>query len=156
MSSIITNRAETKRFFRFAIVGTIGAAVDFTVYNFFLSLFNTSVIYAGTISFLTAVISNFSLNRIWTYQDSRSKQLSKQLIEFLIVSIIGLILRIPLLAVINPIIHDLINKISTAGSLPPELPLEQISNNITLAIIIVIVLFWNFFANRYWTYNDVI
>ena len=30
-----------------------------------------------------------------------------------------------------------------------------LADNITLAIAVIIVMFWNFFANRYWTYNDV-
>lgn len=155
MSIIITNRTERKRFFRFAIVGSLGAAVDFVVYNIFISIFSTSVIIAGTISFLAAVLNNFFLNRTWTYQDSRSKQVPRQLVEFFIVSLVGLGLRIPLLAIINPLMQDLIKKIGYALSLPLNLQNKQIGNNITLAIIIIIVLFWNFFANRYWTYNDV-
>lgn len=155
MTTIITDRVERKRFIRFAIVGSLGAAVDFAVYNILISLFSSSVIFAGTISFLTAVLNNFFLNRTWTYQDSRSKQVPRQLGEFFIVSLVGLLLRIPLLAILNPIIQELINKLSAVFSLSPDFPYEQIGNNITLAIIIVIVLFWNFFANRYWTYNDV-
>lgn len=155
MTTIITDRVERKRFIRFAIVGSLGAAVDFAVYNILISRFSSSVIFAGTISFLTAVLNNFFLNRTWTYQDSRSKQVPRQLGEFFIVSLVGLLLRIPLLAILNPIIQELINKLSAVFSLSPDFPYEQIGNNITLAIIIVIVLFWNFFANRYWTYNDV-
>jgi len=155
MTTIITDRVERKRFIRFAIVGSLGAAVDFVVYNILISRFSSSVIFAGTISFLTAVLNNFFLNRTWTYQDSRSKQVPRQLGEFFIVSLVGLLLRIPLLAILNPIIQELINKLSAVFSLSPDFPYEQIGNNITLAIIIVIVLFWNFFANRYWTYNDV-
>jgi len=30
-----------------------------------------------------------------------------------------------------------------------------ISQNLALAISIIIVSFWNFFANRYWTYGNV-
>jgi putative flippase GtrA len=28
-------------------------------------------------------------------------------------------------------------------------------HNLTLAVAILVVMMWNFFANRYWTYNDV-
>jgi putative flippase GtrA len=38
-----------------------------------------------------------------------------------------------------------------------NLPIKKyiLSQNLALTISIVIILFWNFFANRYWTYNDV-
>jgi putative flippase GtrA len=35
------------------------------------------------------------------------------------------------------------------------LPPDVMGENLTLAIAVLIVLFWNFFVNRYWTYNDV-
>jgi putative flippase GtrA len=33
---------------------------------------------------------------------------------------------------------------------------EFLAKNITLAIAVIVVMFWNFFVNRYWTYNDVV
>jgi putative flippase GtrA len=35
------------------------------------------------------------------------------------------------------------------------LPPDVMGENLTLAIAVLIVLFWNFFVNRYWTYSDV-
>ena len=35
------------------------------------------------------------------------------------------------------------------------LPPKIISDNLVLAITVVIVMFWNFFVNRYWTYSDI-
>jgi putative flippase GtrA len=32
---------------------------------------------------------------------------------------------------------------------------STLGNNIALATAVVIVMFWNFFVNRYWTYRDV-
>ena len=31
----------------------------------------------------------------------------------------------------------------------------RLGENAALAVSVVVVMFWNFFANRYWTYNDV-
>jgi putative flippase GtrA len=42
--------------------------------------------------------------------------------------------------------------------LPLSLPVltpKQYSDNLTLAVAVLIVMFWNFFVNRYWTYSDV-
>jgi putative flippase GtrA len=37
----------------------------------------------------------------------------------------------------------------------PYLDSKTVGDNMTLALAVVIVMFWNFFANRYWTYSDV-
>jgi putative flippase GtrA len=152
MTVLITNPRERTRFIRFAIVGAIGAVVDFGVMNLLVNLFSAPLVLAGTLSFIAAVLSNFIWNRYWTYPDSRSKPIVRQWIEFLVVNALGLIIRIPVLALLEPVILVLI------VHLPFEIRLfspDVISDNLTLAIAVIIVMFWNFFVNRYWTYSDV-
>ena len=152
MTSILTNTRERTRFLKFTVVGFIGAIVDFGVMNFMVAVFSTSLVVAGTVSFIAAVISNFMWNRYWTYPDSRSKPVLKQGIEFSIVSVIGLAIRIPTLAILEPIIFSLLSNV------PFEIPIftiEFLTDNITLALAVILVMFWNFFVNRYWTYGDV-
>jgi putative flippase GtrA len=152
MTVLLTNPRERTRFIRFAIVGAIGAVVDFGVMNLLVNLFSAPLVLAGTLSFIAAVLSNFIWNRYWTYPDSRSKPVVRQWIEFLVVNALGLLIRIPVLALLEPVILLLILH------LPFEIPLfspDVISDNLTLAVAVVIVMFWNFFVNRYWTYSDV-
>jgi len=66
------NPKEAERFIKFAIVGTIGFVVDFGTLIILKEVFNFPTLVANTISFSAAVISNFTLNRYWTYPDSRS------------------------------------------------------------------------------------
>jgi len=87
MTILLHNQRERARFLRFAVVGIIGAVVDFGVMNLLVNLFSFSLVSAGTISFLAAILSNFIWNRYWTYPDSRSKPISHQLLEFLVVNI---------------------------------------------------------------------
>lgn len=152
MTTILTDPRERRRFLRFAVVGAIGAVVDFGIANLLDHGFGASLVLAGTVSFICAVISNFAWNRYWTYPDSRSKPLARQFFTFSIVSVLGLGIRIPMLALLEkPIVHLL-------GSLPFEIPLfsvEFLGANFTLAIAVLVVMLWNFFVNRYWTYNDV-
>jgi len=155
MTSIITDSRERTRFFRFAVVGTIGAVIDFGVMNLLVILFSFPLVIAGTVSFIAAIISNFSWNRYWTYPDSRSKPLFRQLAEFSVVSVLGLLIRIPTLVILEPLVFRSVSLVALDMSGLNNIPLKVISDNITLAITIVIVLFWNFFVNRYWTYNDV-
>jgi putative flippase GtrA len=152
MTVLLTNSRERSRFIRFAIVGVIGAVVDFGTMNLLSHIFAMSLVWAGTISFIAAIISNFTWNRYWTYPDSRSKPIVQQLIMFAIVSMIGLLIRVPTLALLEPPMERLF------ASLPVQLPYfppNFYADNLTLAIAVIIVMFWNFFINRYWTYNDV-
>jgi putative flippase GtrA len=152
MTSIINNSRERTRFLKFSFVGVIGAFVDFGVMNLLVALFGTPLVIAGTISFIAAIFSNFMWNRYWTYPDSRSKPIIRQLSEFTVVSVIGMAIRIPTLALLEPVLNKFFSH------LPYEIPyssLKLISYNVTLAIAVLIVLFWNFFINRYWTYGDV-
>ena len=64
---MLSDPKERGRFLRFAIVGTLGAGIDFGVMNLLSHFTNTALVYTGTISFTCAVISNFIWNRLWTY-----------------------------------------------------------------------------------------
>ena len=82
LTSIVTNPQERTRFFRFAVVGIIGAVVDFGTFNLLTNIAGLTVVWASVFSFLAAIISNFTWNRYWTYPDSRSKPLWRQLFQF--------------------------------------------------------------------------
>jgi putative flippase GtrA len=84
---------ELSRFARFAIVGGIGTLLDFgmlILLNEFLSL---PVLLANTLAYLTGLLNNFTLNRLWTYPDARRKPLPVQFGQFFIVSLVGLLLN---------------------------------------------------------------
>jgi putative flippase GtrA len=152
MNSSILQTRETGRFIRFAIVGSIGAVVDFGILNILANNGILTIVWASVVSFICAVFSNFTLNRYWTYPDSRSKALSKQLGQFFVVSIIGLAIRTPLFAWLESLFSKL-----APGILPRNFILAPniVGHNLALAIVIAVVMIWNFFVNRYWTYNDV-
>jgi len=149
---VLTKKIEQKRFVKFLIVGLISTFVDFGFMNLFTLLFTIPLIIAQALSFLIAVLESFLLNRYWIYPDSRSKSLYKQLIQFMIINLVGIGVRTLLIPVFNQVINSIISKS------PIELIFrfkDVISQNISLAIVVGIVLLWNFFANRYWTYSDV-
>ena len=148
---ITTSSREQLRFFRFAVVGTIGSALDFAVMNALTRLGRMELVAAGTVSFAVAVLSNFLGNRHWTYPDSRSKPALHQLGMFAAVNLAGAAIRIPILHFLEPPIHGVIEQAALAGGEAVEI----LAKNSTLAVAIAIVMLWNFFANRYWTYGDV-
>ncbi len=149
MLSILSDPQERTRFLKFSVVGAVGAGIDFGVMNALTQVLHASLVVAGTISFLCAVTSNFLWNRFWTYPDSRSRPILQQGLMFLLVSVAGVGIRIPLLRFLEQPIQQRISPFFS------PMIASLLAKNVTLAVAIGIVMLWNFFANRYWTYNDV-
>lgn len=148
---ILVNPRERSRFLRFALVGSMGAVVDFGVFNILAWTFHLEEIPSSVISFVAAVTSNFLWNRYWTYPDSRSKPLVHQVSQFVFVNLIGLLIRTPIFAALeNPL-----GALFSAIPLTLPLPAEKLGHNAALAFAVGIVMLWNYFINRHWTYNDV-
>jgi putative flippase GtrA len=151
MISVISNRQERSRFLKFMAVGVIGAVVDFGIMNLLTRLLGMILVWAGAISFICAIVSNFIWNRYWTYPDSRSRSISNQLLMFFIVNVAGLAIRLPILRFLEPPVRQALQSLALVNSPPPEF----LAKNFTLAVAVGVVMLWNFFINRYWTYNDV-
>ena len=152
MTMILRNPDERVRFTKFAIIGAVGSAIDILLMNLLVALAGASLVLAGSISFIIATISNFTWNRLWTYPESRSKPLVGQLLQFALVNTIGLSIRIPILHFGEPLLDFYLER------LPYPYAAEHhtfISHNLTRAFAIGVVMMWNFFVNRDWTYNDV-
>ncbi|MFC1921816.1 GtrA family protein [Chloroflexota bacterium] len=153
ITSIITNPRERTRFFRFAAVGIIGAVVDFGTFNLLTSFAGMTAVWASVFSFIAAIISNFTWNRYWTYPDSRTKPITRQVFQFSLVSIVGLLIRTPIIALLEPLFTRLLTR---SQFLPIGfLTAEFLADNLALAVAVIVVMFWNFFINRYWTYDDI-
>ena len=132
--------AELGRFQRFAVVGTIGAVVDFSVLNMGILLFGLEKWLANTVSFTVAVCSNFTWNRFWTYPESRSEPPWRQLGQFFLVNLVGY-------GINQAVFLSLDRRVfATWGAW---------GYNVSKAIAIGVVLFWNFGINRIWTYRAI-
>lgn len=158
---------EVERFLKFAIVGAFGAVVDsvtlITLQATILPPDNEwLVVLATTIAFIAAIASNFTWNRFWTYPDSRSRAIHKQIIQFAIVNFIGWVARTLWIkssyawlgAALMPILLPEIQLIRP-GYVPSVHGEAKLGTMAAWLIGVVIVMVWNFLANRYWTYNDV-
>ena len=153
LTSVISNPRERTRFLRFAVVGIMGAVVDFGTFNLLSSVVGLTAVVASVFSFMAAIISNFTWNRYWTYPDSRTKPLGHQLLQFTVVSLVGLAIRTPVSAFLEPLLTSLFGKL--AFLLQGFVTANLLGENVALAIAVIVVMFWNFFINRYWTYSDV-
>ncbi len=164
---------EFRRFSKFLVVGAIGFVIDFGMSNLMWAVlprtlairlpFDKAITYVGiggAIGFVTAITSNFIWNRYWTYPDSRSKPIAGQFVTFFLINLVGIVIRVPILEMTSRPLAGL------AADLLPGVGVEFLTflgenasillgKNLSLAIAVVVVLFWNFFVNRYLTYNDV-
>ncbi len=141
-----TNPKEAERFIKFALVGTVGFVVDFGTLAFLKEVIGLPTLLANSISFSAAVTSNFILNRYWTYPDSRSKRLWLQMGQFFAVNIVGLVINNSILYVLEGVFNGwlvMVPLLADRGYIFAKM------------VATIVVLFWNFFVNRHWTYNDV-
>ena len=141
-------RKETKRFLKFAIVGALGALIDFAILNVLVLLAGFLPVVANGISFSAAVVQNFLLNRWWTFPESQLHNTRRQMAKFALVSVAGL--------GINTIVFQFVDLSMRAYWIEwlsdPDLG-ATISYNFAKLFSIGVVLFWNFSANRLWTYK---
>ena len=149
--NLVTNPQERKRFLIFLVVGLIGAVVDFGTFNLLTLTTPIPAVWASAISFGAAIISNFLWNRFWTYPDSRSKPILAQLVQFAGVSVLGLAIRLPLFAFLENRLIDFFTRLQLPLPVTPTFE----GHNTSLAIAVLVVLLWNFFINRLYTYSDV-
>lgn len=151
---------ELERFLKFMVVGTIGAIIDLSVTNILASaifqvgrkddeLFQVATI----VGFIIAVMSNFILNRYWTYPETQNKPVAPQLAQFFAVNSFGLFIREIVISLTRAPIMVVATQL--LGNRIDENLQTSIGNNGSVIIALGIVMFWNFFVNRYWTYRDV-
>jgi len=120
-------------FIKYATVGVTGTALDVGSLYVFVDLLHIPVLVAAALSFILAVVNNFILNKFWTFRNN-SRKFRKQFIKFSVVSVVGLVLTEICMAVLVYLmdIWYIVSKLITS----------------------VIVLTWNFLANKNWTFTE--
>ncbi len=132
---------EITRFLKFAIVGAIGMVVDLAVLTFAREVLGLPLSVAVGLGFMVAVISNFTWNRLWTFPESRTRPIATQLGQFTVINLIGLALNELIVLGLHPLFGEVLVD-------PPAYLAAKV-------IAIGVVLFWNYGANRIWTYRGI-
>jgi putative flippase GtrA len=137
-SNIFANK-EIQRFSRFLAVGAVGTLLDFSLLTL-LKLAGLPTLFANTFSFTAGLINNYTWNRLWTFHDATPANWRRQLMQFTTVSLIGLALN-------NLIVLSLEGLLGAMFGQPEwgYLPAKVIATGV--------VVFWNYFANRKWTFK---
>jgi putative flippase GtrA len=132
---------EITRFLKFAIVGAIGMVVDLAVLTFSREVLGLSLSVAVGLGFMVAVLSNFTWNRLWTFPESRDRPVATQMGQFAFINLIGLGLNELIVLGLHPLFSEFLVD-------PPAYLAAKV-------IAIGVVLFWNYGANRIWTYRGI-
>ena len=116
---------------KFCLVGAVGYLINLAVYD---ALLHTGVHYlvAATCSFLVAVTSNYTWNRLWTFRELRG-HVGIQGMRFFVVSLGAL--------GANLVVLHLLITYAGMGKLPAQ------------AVAIVVVTPLNFVGNKLWSFR---
>jgi putative flippase GtrA len=117
---------------KFGAVGISGMAVDFGITYFFKEVLKVRKYISNSIGFTLAATSNYLLNRVWTF-NSTNPHIITQFSKFFIISIIGLLL--------NNLIIYIFNDYKF-----------RLNFYISKGIATLIVFFWNFLMNYFFTF----
>ena len=142
------NPKEFARFGKFLVVGLIGFVIDFGTSNVLKRLGVLPEV-AQAISFSVATLSNFAWNYFWIYPEAKQQNVMKKVGQFILVSVIGLLIRTPIFSLVYFLDQPVVNGLNLN-----HLPIDLAFNG-ALATAVIVLLFWNFFINRYWTYREV-
>lgn len=164
-------RKEGRRFARFMVVGAIGFVVDFGIFNLahaagfgawvagnLVPPFSPSLaayltqhpdIIEQTLSLSVAIASNFIWNYFWIYPEARTASQSGKMVKFVVVSLVGLAFGIPIYTLALLFWRGVVAAMNLTSVR------FNLAGNLALVTRVGVLLFWNFFVNRYWTYKDV-
>jgi putative flippase GtrA len=121
------------RIFKFGITGCSGLLIDFSITYFLKEKVRINKYIANATGFTCAVISNFFLNKYWTFNSVTNIKPANQFFMFITISVVGLCIN-------SGVIMLLVNKIRTRFYF-------------SKVIAVCIVFAWNFFMNNYITFS---
>jgi len=153
-----TKRREIVRFLKFCVVGVVGALIDFGLLNLLVQLAGLPKVVANACSFTVAVINNFIWNRLWVYPETRGEPLRKQFVQFVLVNVAGLAINTAIFYASDRwLLGEAGLLAGPAGALARTIGMAHfdLAYNGAKAIATGVVLFWNFFINRLWTFRHV-
>ncbi len=117
---------------KFGLIGISGMVIDFGITSILKEVLRVQKYVSNSIGFTLAATSNYIFNRIWTF-NSTSPDIVLQFSKFFIISILGLLL------------NNLIIFIFTDYKF-------KLNFYVSKAIATLLVFFWNFFMNYFFTF----
>jgi putative flippase GtrA len=162
-SQPLHERRSIRQFVKFCIVGASSTVISFGIFNILYLKFAFPLVPAVTIAFLLAVINGFMWNRHWTFKEAKHKSAREQYMKFLAVNVVGWFLNTSIVVLIvahftsggHGIFGDQHQFLSVVWAIVAgqHSGFNKWLVNGALAAATCVVVFWNFFANRLWTFK---
>ncbi len=160
----LTQRRGVRQFVKFGIVGASSSVINFGLSNLFHYKLDWPLVPALTVAFFLSVLNGFFWNRHWTFKEARGKPAHTQSLQFLVVNIIGWILNTSIVVLIVAHFKSHGNGLFGNPAEFQRIVTAMVTNtgkheygpllfNGALLIATGVVVFWNFFANRKWTFK---
>jgi dolichol-phosphate mannosyltransferase len=136
----IARKVRVPEFVKFALVGAGGSIVDFGSYAVLTRVAHLYYLLSTAISVLLAICSNFVLNKYWTFRKGKSGNAASEYTKYLVVSIVNYFLNVG-------ITYFIVEHTDARRLVGSE------ADYFAKAVAIALVLFSNYFANKYWTFK---
>jgi len=153
-----------RQFVKFCIVGVSSTIINFGVFNLLYQKFDLPLVPSLTMAFLLSVLNAFFWHRHWTFKEAKHKAAHEQYFKFLAVNLVGWFLNTSIVVLIvahfnsggHGVFGDLhqlwqIVLVIVAGEAKQHYNKWLVNG--ALAAATCVVVFWNFFANRLWTFK---
>lgn len=132
ISQLINKYQLIWQFIKFCLVGFTNLAIYLTIYWLITRLLHWHYLPASIVGFLIAVTWSFTINLNWTFKHKDGDR-RRQYIKFIIANLISMCINLALLTVF--------------------IEAFQIYDLLAQFIVAVIVAFFNFTINRFWTFK---
>lgn len=122
-----------RQFVKFSMVGVLNTLTSFSAYLLMSRGLRLTPLIANAIAFIVAVTVSFIVNKAWTFRD-KEKVVVRQYSTFIMIGGVGLAISESVLFVLHHVLH--------------------LYDLVAFLISAVVVVFWNFSANRAWTFSS--
>lgn len=136
------NKVGLTQFLKFVVTGTVGAGIDFAIYGALTRLAHFYFLYANLCSVFLAILATFILNKYWTFESREPGAWKSQSWKFFVVAGTNYVLQQLILTLI--VFYTPLERITGKS-------LKDIGAKV---IAVGIVMFSNFFLNKYWTFRN--
>jgi putative flippase GtrA len=138
-------RPGVQQFIKFCIIGATSTVIDWSIFSYLSFSQHWSPNVAQLVSFSISVCNGYIWNSLWTFRGMGAGRRHEQFVKFLSVNVVGLLLTLT--------INNSVFFLFTGHFLSKGDP-DKLHTYIAKAVALVLVVFWNFIANKKWTFAN--
>jgi putative flippase GtrA len=152
----IAHQKVVRQFAKFCIVGGFSTLIDLSIFLYIIEVLHLSSrvgsdmmarCLASSISFCIAVTNSYVWNNAWTFRMGSEAGSSKRYAKFAGVNLVGLVLNLLILKAVADLVPT---TIAATGLGRLQDPAGIIGKTAATGVVV----FWNFWANRRWTFHS--